>query len=241
MKVPTGVARLDELLGGGLPEGSATMVYGPPFVGKELLSRLFLLQGLREGMPAILVLTSAGAPEVRAQLTDLDPKFPEWERQGMVRYVDAYSRAIGGEDPVPGCEYVDGPVNMSALALAVNKAAAELLQRHPKHRLILDSVSTLAAAVNAQTTFRFLQVFVGKAKRGGATSLLLLDEGMHTESEVQTFKHLVEGVLHLRGENTKRMLHVEGVGLTEDLGWVEYRFTDKVFQVTGSFAAGRIR
>ena len=244
-KVATGVRRLDDLLDGGLPPASTTLLYGPPFLGKEVLAKLCFLHGLSLGQPGIYVTTGQATSDVRAQLEAMNPKYPEWERQGLAHFVDTYSKTIGAEDDHPHAEYVDGAVNLSAVALAVNNAQRKILAGHPTgapiHRLVVDSVSTLVTYTNAQTTFRFLQVLVGKAKRAGATSLLLLQHGMHTDAEVQTFKHLADGVVEVRSDGTVNMLSVLGVGVTENRGWVEYRFNEKAFDVTGSFAAGRIR
>lgn len=240
-KVETGVKRLDDLLEGGLPPASATLVYGPPFLGKDVLAKLFFLHGLRSGVPGIMLLTGDAACDVRARLAQMDPSFAEYERRGLAYFVDAYSRSIGAEDDHPCCEYVDGPVNLNAVSLAVSNAQRKIIGDHPHHQLVVDSVSTLITYTNAQTTFRFLQVLVGKAKRAGATTLLLLDQGMHSEAEVQTFKHLCDGVVEMKAEGTQTLLHVIGVGVTESRGWVEYRFTEKSFEITGSFAAGRIR
>lgn len=229
------------MLDGGVPLQSCTLAYGPPFIGKELLAKLFFLHGLRNGIPGIMVLTGAAASDVRQTLAEIDPKYPEWEKQGLAQFVDTYSRAIGAEDDSPTTEYVDGPVNLNAVSLAVNNAQRKIIGEHPHHRLIFDSVSTLVTYTNAQTTFRFLQVLVGKAKRAGATSMLLLEQGMHTDAEVQMFKHLTDGVIELKTEGPNTMLSVIGIGVTENRGWVEYRFTDSSIEVTGSFAAGRIR
>lgn len=241
MKVPTGVRRLDDLLDGGLPAGSCTLVFGPPFIGKETLARLFYLAGMKAGEPGIMILTGDTTGDVRQQLAQMDSEFPKLEQQGLAHFVDTYSRSIGAEDEHPHAEYVDGPVNLNAVSLAVGNAQRKVIGEHARHRLIVDSVSTLVTYTNAQTTFRFLQVLVGKAKRAGATTALLLEAGMHTEAEVQMFKHLADGVIEVKTEGSSTMLHVMGVGVTESRGWVEYRFTDKAFDITGSFAAGRIR
>ncbi|MEA3201328.1 MAG: hypothetical protein QOE90_2756 [Thermoplasmata archaeon] len=240
-KVETGVRRLDDLLEGGVPPTSVTLLYGPPFLGKELLSRLFLLQGLRQGVPGILVLTGQATSDARAQLAQIDPAYPGYERQGLICFVDTYSKSIGAEDDFAQAEYVDGPVNLNAVSLAVNNAQRRIIAEHATHRLVYDSVSTTTTYTNAQTTFRFLQVLVGKAKRAGATTMLLLDQGMHTDAEVQTFKHLSDGMIEVRAEGTSNFLQVAGIGVTENRGWVEYRFTERLFDVTGSFSAGRIR
>lgn len=240
-RVDTGVRRLDDILEGGLPPHSCTLVYGPSFLGKEVLARQFFLQGLRKGEPGILILTGSAASDVRADLVRMDPRYPEYEKQGLAHFVDTYSKSIGAEDDHPYAEYVDGPVNLNAVSLAVNNAQRKLIGDHPAHRLVLDSVSTLVTYSNAQTVFRFLQILVGKAKRAGATSLLLLQAGMHADAEVQTFKHLVDGVVEVRSEGPTNFLQVVGVGITDNRGWVEYRWTERSFDVTGSFGAGRIR
>lgn len=240
-KIETGIKRLDDLLDGGLPELATALVYGPPFIGKEVLAKLYYLHGLRQGIPGIMILTGDAASDVRAALTKMDPSFPEYEKRGLAHFVDTYSRSIGAEDDQPNCEYVDTPVNLNAVSLAVNNAQRKLIADHPHHRLVFESVSTLITYTNAQTTFRFLQVLIGKAKRAGATSLLLLDHGMHTDAEVQTFKHLCDGVIEVKADGPQTTINVVGVGVTENRGWVEYKFSDKTFDITGSFGAGRIR
>ena len=240
-KMESGVRRLDDLLDGGLPPDSTTLLYGPAFLGKEILARRFFLHGLSLGQPGIFVLTGQAASDVRAQLEEMDPKYPDYERAGLAHFVDTYSKSIGAEDDHAYSEYVDGPMNLNAVSLAVNNAQRKIIAEHPHHRLVLDSISTLVTYTNAQTVFRFLQVLVGKAKRAGATSMLLLQAGMHPDAEVQTFKHLADGVVEVKHEGGANVLHVLGVGVTESPGWVEYRFTPKTFDVTGSFAAGRIR
>jgi KaiC/GvpD/RAD55 family RecA-like ATPase len=235
------VRRLDDLLDGGLAQGAAAMLYGPPFVGKEVLARLFLLAGARKGIPGVMVLTSAAADDVRRQLAAIDKDFAEHEKRGLIRFVDAYSKTIGADDEQPNVEYVDGPMNLNGVSLGVNNAQKKIIADHAEHRLVVDSLSTLITYTNAQTTFRFMQVLVGKARRAGATTIMLMDHGMHSDPEVQTFKHLADGLVEVKTDGTSYLLKVDGLGITENRGWVEYRFTPGTFEITGSFAAGRIR
>lgn len=240
-KVELGIRRVDEMLDGGVPSESAALLYGPPFIGKELLGRLFVLNGCRKGVPGIILTTGEAASDVRATLATIDPDVADYVKRGLLHFVDTYSKSIGADEEAPNCEYVDGPLNLSAVSLAVNNAQRKIIAEHAEHRLLIDSVSTLITYTNAQTTFRFLQVLVGKAERAGATVLLTMDEGMHTDAEVQTFKHLTDGVITVRTESGNHMLHVIGLGVTESRGWVEYRFNQTALEVTGSFGAGRIR
>lgn len=240
-RVETGVKRLDDMLDGGIPAGATALLYGPPFIGKDVLARLFLLAGCRKGIPGILLLTGDAASDVRKQLAGMDPRYPEYEANGLVHFVDTYSRSIGAEDEHPCCEYVDSPVNLNAVSLAVNNAQRKIISQYAEHRLVVDSLSTIITYTNAQTTFRFLQILVGKAKRAGATTVMLLEQGMHADNEVQTFKHLADGVIEMKSEGPLNLLSILGLGVTENRGFVEYRFTPTSLDVTGSFSAGRIR
>jgi KaiC/GvpD/RAD55 family RecA-like ATPase len=241
LKASTGITRLDELLGGGLPQSSTTLVYGPPFAGKNVVARGFLLSGMRAGVPGIFITTDRSANDVRARLAASDPNFPKYEKAGLAMFVDTYSKAVGTADNNPSVEYVDGLMNFNALSVAVNNLERKIIKDHETHRVAFDSTSTLVAYTNASTAFRYLQVLIGKTKAAGATNMLLLAQGMHKEEEVQMIKHLVDGVIELRKDKMKNFLNVEGLGITRTPGWVEYGFTENALEITGSFGAGRIR
>lgn len=241
VRVPTGVRRLDALLGGGIPAGSAVMVYGPPFLGKEVLARRFVLASLGADLPAVYVLTNAATDDVRRDLAAADPKYSKAEEQHRARFVDTYSRGIGAADSFKDAAYLDGALDLNGISLAVNKAQAAIIGKHEAHALVVDSVSTLIAYSNAQTAFRFLQTLIGRTRRVGATGLFLMDHGMHSDADVQMFKHLMSGTIELRESSGKTQVQVQGLGAPQGPGWVDYKFDDKVFEITGSFAAGRIR
>src|SRR6266540_3805888 len=59
-KVKTGVPRLDDLLFGGIPFGTNASVYGPAYVGKEVVVGIFMAEGLKKGVPIVWVLTDKG-------------------------------------------------------------------------------------------------------------------------------------------------------------------------------------
>ncbi len=53
-RLPVGVPRLDEMLGGGIPSGHSILVVGPSGSGKSLLATHFLNEGVRQGQPGVL-------------------------------------------------------------------------------------------------------------------------------------------------------------------------------------------
>ena len=71
-KAPTGIGGLDEITGGGIPQGRATLVTGGTGSGKTLLGLQFPVAGAREyGEPGVLVTFEESAEKVSANVASL--------------------------------------------------------------------------------------------------------------------------------------------------------------------------
>lgn len=239
---PFGVRRLDDLLGGGLKDGTFTLLFGPAFLGKEHLSHLLVSSVLQHGIPAIVIHTDSTHEDLEEKLAGLVPEASDHAKSGLLQYVDCYSRSIEADESTsPNVHYVDGPMDLNGINLAVNEAQRRLQADHDHHIVVIDSLSTIIAYSDAPTAFRFLQVLLGKDRRVGGTSLVLMDQGMHSEDEVQMMRHLMSGSIDVRDHNGKFQLKVQGITTQETLNWIDYRYQRGRFEVTGSFAPGRIR
>src|SRR6266568_4486413 len=125
-KVKTGIARLDDLLFGGIPFGTNASVYGPAYVGKEVVVNIFMAEGLKKGSPILWVLTDKGPGEIREEMSFVLPGYEEYEKLGLVRYIDAYSKSMGAEASDPNTTYIDEPTDHQAILKAVDARAADL-------------------------------------------------------------------------------------------------------------------
>lgn len=240
MSTRTGIDRLDDLLGGGLPDASATLVLGARDTGIDVLARRFVLEGARSGEPAIVVLTDETADDASAKLAGIDPEAPDHEDQGLIRYVDATTATVGTGDEHPAATYVPSASDLNALTGAMNEVQGDILTRHGRHRVVVDNVSTAIADADARSVHRFLQVVLGRTRHAGGTALVLMDPGLHDERETDLIRHLVDGVVETRLEDDEPVLQVRGLGLNKPAGWVEYDFTDTTFEIVGSLGSGRI-
>lgn len=54
-KIPIGVSELDEMFQGGIPEGTSTLVAGGAGSGKTLLGLHFIIKGVEQGEPGVIV------------------------------------------------------------------------------------------------------------------------------------------------------------------------------------------
>ena len=239
-KVKTGIARLDDLLYGGIPFSSNLSVYGPAYVGKEVLVNLFMAEGLKKGLPVLWILTDKSPADIRDEMAFVLPEYEAFESKGLVRYIDAYSKSMGAEANDPNTTYIDDPTDHGAILKATDSIAAEWRKKYPSYRLAFRNVSTLIAYLDPTTTFKFLQPFVGRRKRDKAVSMYVIEKGMHEEQEIQMLGSLMDGSLEFKLEQLKTLLRVQGVGDVQSRDWVRYTYTKSNLSI-GSFSLTNIR
>ena len=125
-RLSLGVEHLDDLLGGGLPEGFSLLVAGSSGSGKTILATAFLSEGVRCGEPGILV------------------AFEQTPSQSWSRTVDDMVRAGS-----------IGLINTRSLDLSIDEIVQHLvglIHRMKARRVVIDSLSGFELAV--ASTFR---------------------------------------------------------------------------------------
>lgn len=88
-KVATGVAGLDDILGGGLPKGRTTLVSGGPGTGKTVLALEFVYRGAVAGEPGIIVAFEEEADAVRQNAASLGWDLARLEEAGQIFLMEA--------------------------------------------------------------------------------------------------------------------------------------------------------
>jgi circadian clock protein KaiC len=135
-RASTGIAGLDEMLGGGLPRSSSTVIQGATGTGKTLLGLHFLLEGARRGEPGIHFTLEETADQLRGIARVLGWDLLELERRGLMTLCYA------------------SPVELSTDAF-LNRARG-LLERVKARRAVLDSLTSLQLGVPSQRRFQEL-------------------------------------------------------------------------------------
>jgi circadian clock protein KaiC len=143
LKAPTGIRGLDEITGGGLPQGRSTLVTGGTGTGKTLLGLQFLVAGAWEhGEPGVLVTFEESAEKVTANVASLGFDLDGLQRDGMLIII-AF--------PVEAAEIVEtGEFDFGPLSLVLDDA----IRRIGARRVVLDSIEVLFGAFKAQAIVR---------------------------------------------------------------------------------------
>ncbi len=239
-KAKTGTPRLDDLLLGGVPFGSNVSVYGPPFIGKEIIVNAFMSEGLKKGIPVLWVITDKTPEDIREEMQYVLSGYEEYEQLGLVKYVDAYSKGMGADMRDPNVRYIDDPTNYEAILQAVDEASKELKAEQPYYRLAFRSISTLIAYLDPATTFRFLQPFAGRRKRDRAISFYVIEKGMHGEQEIQLLGSVMDGMIEFKVEQLKTYLSIKGVSDVQSRAWIQYMHSKQGLSI-GSFSLDHIK
>ncbi len=239
-KVRTGTRRLDDLLYGGFPIGSNILIYGPPYSNKEVLVYSFIAEGLRKGVPAIWILTDITVEGIREDMSYVLPTYEQYEKLGLVYYIDAYSRSIGDINEIEGVIYLDFQNDVDGIMKAVDSIVKKIKEKSKYYRLAFRSLSTVMAYLDSQALLRFLQPFTTKRKRDGAVSLYLVEKGLHSENEIQMVGYSMDGMIEFKIEAHKIFLSVHGITDVQSRNWIEVT-ASKSGITLGSFTLGHIK
>ncbi len=135
-RVTTGVHGLDEMLGGGLPRASATVLQGGTGTGKTLLGLQFLLEGARRGESGILFTLEESPDQLRAVAQGYGWDLRPLEKRGLLTL-----------------SYVS-PVELSTDWFL--DRARQQVEQHGARRAVLDSLTSMALGIVSERRFKEL-------------------------------------------------------------------------------------
>ncbi|HLA46298.1 MAG TPA: ATPase domain-containing protein [Thermoplasmata archaeon] len=239
-KVKTGTPRLDDLLLGGVPFGSNVTIYGPAHVGKEVIVNAFMAESLKKGIPVIWVLTDKMPSDIREEMTFVLPSYEEYEKLGLVKYIDAYSKSMGADTEDRYTTYIADLTDFASISKVVDALSMGIKKKHPYYRLAFRSVSTVMAYLDHTTTFKFLQPFVGRRRRDKSVAMYVIEKGMHEDKEIEMLSSMMDGTLEFKVEQLRSFLAVRGVCDVQSRAWIKYTHTRSAVSV-GSFSLELIK
>jgi KaiC/GvpD/RAD55 family RecA-like ATPase len=240
-KVKTGTPRLDDLLYGGIPFNSNLLVVGPAFVGKEVAILNFIAEGLKKGVPAIIITTAKLPIDVAKDMAPILPTFVEYDQLGLVRWIDCTAPTANGRTvKEKNIWRVNGPTDFDSIFSIISQLDEEFKGKYPYFRLAFMTLSAGITQADERDALNFFQKLVNRLRQTKVVSLFALERGMHTDQTIEALEHTVDGALHFRQDKQKTQLHVAGLSEVQTRDWVPYKFTNKAI-IIGSFQLERIR
>jgi len=176
-KAATGIRGLDEVTGGGLPEGRPTLVCGPAGSGKTLLAMEFLVRGITDFRePGVFMAFEETREDLVANVASLGFDLSAFEAEGML--VVDHVNVVASELVEAGDWDLDGL--FIRLGAAIDAVGAT--------RVVIDTIETLFGAFKDAATLRSeLQRLFVWLKARGVTVVITGERG-----EGQLTRHGIE-------------------------------------------------
>ena len=181
-RVSTGVAGLDELLGGGIPKASNTVLQGPTGTGKTILALQFLIEGARRGETGVMFTLEETPNQLRAVGASLGWDLPALEESGklLISYAS--------------------PVELSTDRYL--QSARDEVRTRRATRAVFDSLTSMALSVSSERRFKELIYAVGKHMHlAGVTLVMTLEGGQrfgHAEKPGPGVSFIADNLIQLR-------------------------------------------
>lgn len=195
-RASTGVSQFDIMLDGGYKNPATIAFLGPTGQGKSVFAFHFVSAGIQAGDRVLYITTDRTPDELEKMANERGIMI----KSDLVKYIDCYSLTLSAQAPAaqrPNVVQVSSPSALNELSLALNEALEQLKGGRKLH-VVFHSLSTLAVNSQPDSLFKFLSIADGRLKNANATTLLLVDEGMHDEKFVTMLRHAVDAEFSIK-------------------------------------------
>jgi len=218
-RIKSGILGLDELIGGGFPEGRTVLVTGACGTGKTIFCMQFIHEGAAKyNEPGIYVTMDERPNLIREDVIQFGWDLRKLEEKNLVHIIDGSVARIG----MPSEEEFSLPMT----GFDLDKLLLEIMRvtkRIGAKRVVIDSIPALGFNFNDENEVRKAILKLSyMLMRIGVTSLLTseVQEGANRFGRYEVEEYVVDGVIVLHysgigGGGTNRTLHIRKLRATK--------------------------
>lgn len=244
LKISSGIPKIDQLLLGGMSNPSNIVLFGAPFTSKDMLSNNFVANSLKENIPVVIVSADRDLGQIKydiATTMGVEPEIVDgFEDDGLLRFVDIYSRSIQAQSSSKKAIVIDAISNLSLLLKSIETLEVDILKTYPYYRMLFISLTAFIPQFEDRVTMKFIQQFTQKRKANRCTAVYLLEDGLFDQKVFETISYIMDGTIEFKLVNSRQYLRVIGLPNVRTREWVEVYNKNNTFDL-GSFSLERVK
>ena len=214
--IESGIPGFDELthtdsFTGGIPENTATLVYGPPKTGKSVLSNQFCYKGLLNQEPCLYITTNQGLETLTRDMDDFNLPVQGYLTDKSLHIIDTMSeileKKIETTDSVANSE-INNPTD---LMVKIGSKVKTIRNQAVRFRSVLNSATTLLAYNESMLIVRVIKAYLMRVNEAGGTTLITYTEDSADKIVETMLKSMVDNIIRLDG-NELEIEAMKGLG-----------------------------
>lgn len=218
-KVPTGIDRLDSILGGGYRRASCILFAGEPGTGKTTLACSFVDAACRRGEKALYISFEESMEAVVGNLAGAGIELRPHIERGQLEFLTNFPEAMGAEE-----HYL---------------RAMKLIESHKPEHVVVDAISACERMGGKQAAFDYLMRLLNACKERGI-SIFLVNQTAgrtdHLEIAGNGISSMVDTAVFLSyqeepGETNRLLEILKSRGSSHSNQKREYRITERGIEI----------
>ncbi len=203
--IESGIPGFDKLthtdsFAGGIPENSATLIYGPPKSGKSLFSNQFCYQGLVNQEPCLYITTNNGLEIFKNDMQDFDLPVDKYLMDKSLYIIDTISEILGKKSEQSDSIVSTEINNPTDLMVKIGSRVSNIRRQNPRFRSVLNSATTLLAYNESMLIVRVIKAYLMRVNEAGGTPLITYNEGSADKIVETMLKSMVDNIIRMDGE-----------------------------------------
>ncbi|MGB9978090.1 RAD55 family ATPase [Methanobacterium sp.] len=205
IRIESGIPGFDELTRdrntnlGGIPENTATLIYGPPKTGKSIFSYQFMHHGLLKEDPCLCLLTDYTIKQLKQNTKNFSLNIDGYTQKEMLYMIDTVSSVSESYINETEIYKYSSVYNPTEIMIKIKTGTQFLYKKYPRFRSILDSLTTLFAFNDNMLIVRVLKAYILRIKEAGGTPVIIYTEGSADRQIETMLKAAVDNIIKLDG------------------------------------------
>jgi KaiC/GvpD/RAD55 family RecA-like ATPase len=207
-RLSTGIADLDLIMEGGYFNPGNIVLVGPSGMEKAAFAYHFAAAA-GAGENSYIICGSSSPADIINKASTMGVNL----NKPNIYFIDCYSSTLGNVEQknTDKIRMVPGPGALNDMSLMLNEAIKESAGK--KMRVVFDTLSTFVLYNPQDSIRKFLSVIEGRLKTVGATTIFLVDEGVHDKQILSLIEHGMDGTYSIADRGGKFVLQLPEIAL----------------------------